>query len=133
MLCGAFLSTLLFLLPTGALSLSSTAPVSDAVVSARAELCTALRGARKLTLSPELCLPEPTNPTAILMRDIEVRKLSGVVRGAKGAAAAVSGSLDALASFVDEQATFRGLFPGPLPVVYRPGPDCDFEEVAAAG
>ena len=97
----------------------------------------------KLTLSPEIDVPEPTDPTAILLQASEVAKMSERVRvGAKANAAYLSGSVNALRSFATEQEGARGNFPGPVPLIYcgeGAGDEssmCDGErlgEVAAAG
>jgi hypothetical protein len=75
--------------------------------------------ANKLTLSPEIIIPEPTDPTALLLQSTEVTKLSHAIRiKAKANAAFVSGSINSLKIFCKEQETARGNFPGPLPVIY---------------
>ena len=73
----------------------------------------------KLTLSPEIVLPEPNDPTALLLQASEVTKLSTRIRtSAKANAAWVAGSLNTLKSFCAEQETARGNFPGPVPVIF---------------
>lgn len=75
--------------------------------------------ANKLTLSPEIIIPEPTDPTALLLQATEVTKLSNAIRTrAKGNAVFLAGSVNALKIFCQEQETARGNFPGPLPVIY---------------
>ena len=78
----------------------------------------------KLTLSPEIVLPEPTDPTAILLQSSEIIKLSESIRSAKSNAAFLSGTVGAVRNFCTEQEGSRGNFPGPVPVVYCP-PDVD--------
>jgi hypothetical protein len=75
--------------------------------------------AKKMTISPEIIIPEPSDPTALLLQSTEVTKLSDTLRSkAKGNAAFISGSINSVKSFCDEQESARGNFPGPLPVVY---------------
>lgn len=74
-----------------------------------------------MTLHPELVLPEPSDPTLLLLRASEVTKLSEVLRTkAKANALFVEGTIDALAPMGKEQDDARGNFPGPLPVIYSP-------------
>ena len=73
----------------------------------------------KLTHSPELIIPEPRDPTALLLLTNAVQILSGRIRGCKSNVAFVQGSvMPALQTFCREQATSLGGFPGPVPVVY---------------
>lgn len=75
--------------------------------------------AKKLTLSPEIIITEPTDPTALLLQSTEVTKLSNTVRvKAKANAAFIAGSINAVKTFCTEQETSRGNFPSPLPVIY---------------
>lgn len=75
----------------------------------------------KLTISPEIIIPEPNDPTAILLQNNAITTLSERVRTAKGNSAFISGSINAIKIFCNEQEEARGNFPGPLPVVYCGG------------
>ena len=69
-------------------------------------------------------LPEPSDPTALLLRASEVTKLSQTLRTkAKASAVFVEGTVDALSPMGKEQEDARGNFPGPLPIVYSLGDD----------
>lgn len=94
--------------------------VADRAQTARSRLSEAFRSpSKKLTLHPELILPEPSDPTALLLRSSEVMSLSEAVRKrAKANAAFVSGTVDALRPMGAEQEKSRGNFPGPVPLVY---------------
>lgn len=72
----------------------------------------------KLTISPEFVIPEPNDPTAILLQTNAVNTLSERIRNSKANAAWISGSISAVKTFCAEQANSRGNFPGPLPVIY---------------
>ena len=86
----------------------------------------------KLTLSPEIVIPEPTDPTALLLQATEVTKLSQKVRTvAKANAALVAGSVNALKTFCVEQEDARGNFPGPVPAIaLSDGTECSPEVLA---
>jgi len=88
--------------------------------TARSRLTEALRSpSKKLTLHPEVVLPEPSDPTALLLRASEVTKLSSTLRTrAKANAIFVEGTVDALTPMGKEQDDARGNFPGPLPIIY---------------
>lgn len=116
-------SSLLVRVAVVALSISATDGLS-ATVTERASLSASrLKEALyspsgKLTLSPELVIPEPSDPTALLLQASYVKKLSTDLREkAKANAAFVSGSLESVRSVAAEQEDARGGFPGPLPVV----------------
>lgn len=72
----------------------------------------------KLTLSPELIIPEPTDPTAILLQTSALQTLSATIRESKANAAFVRGSPSAVQTLLSEQEQARGHFPGPVPIVY---------------
>jgi len=93
---------------------------SSRAQTARSRLTEAFRSpSKKLTLHPELVLPEPSDPTALLLRASEVKKLSLAIRTkAKANAIFVEGTVDALIPMGKEQEDARGNFPGPLPIVY---------------
>eukprot|EP00581_Thalassiosira_minuscula_P012616 CAMPEP_0183732280 /NCGR_PEP_ID=MMETSP0737-20130205/38072_1 /TAXON_ID=385413 /ORGANISM="Thalassiosira miniscula, Strain CCMP1093" /LENGTH=376 /DNA_ID=CAMNT_0025965257 /DNA_START=93 /DNA_END=1223 /DNA_ORIENTATION=+ len=93
---------------------------SSRAQTARSRLTEAFRSpSKKLTLHPELVLPEPSDPTALLLRASEVTKLSETIRTrAKANAIFVEGTVDALAPMGKEQEDARGNFPGPLPIVF---------------
>jgi len=86
---------------------------------ARLRLADAFRSpSGKITLHPELILPEPSDPTALLLRSTEVTKLSTVLRTkAKANGLFVEGTIDALSPMGKEQESARGNFPGPLPII----------------
>jgi hypothetical protein len=92
----------------------------------------------KLTYSPEIVVPEPKDATAILLLSNSVQILSQRIRQAQANAAFLEGSVDALRTFCNEQATAAGNFPGPVPVIYcssekaRPS-NSGFKEVRDAG
>lgn len=98
----------------------SSVTESSRAQTARSRLAEAFRSpSKKLTLHPELVLPEPSDPTALLLRASEVTKLSQTMRTrAKANAVFVEGTVDALAPMGKEQENARGNFPGPLPIVY---------------
>mmetsp|Transcript_32005 Transcript_32005/g.35852 ORF Transcript_32005/g.35852 Transcript_32005/m.35852 type:complete len:386 (+) Transcript_32005:41-1198(+) len=99
-------------------SLSSSSEVAQLT---RARLTNALSSpSGKLTLSPEMFIPEPSNPTAILLQASAITQLSERIRGrAKANAAFLSAdSLPSLRTFCDEQEGAQGNFPGPVPVIY---------------
>jgi hypothetical protein len=114
------ITALLLLLSTSCNALSL---VSENAQLARGRLQEALSSvnAAKLTLSPELIIPEPTDPTVLLLQADAVSKLSSSLRtNAKANAAFVSGSVNAVKVFCMEQESARGNFPSPLPVIYCP-------------
>ncbi len=100
--------------------LSST--TSDAANRAKARLQESLSSpAKKMTISPEIIIPEPSDPTALLLQSTEVTKMSNTLRSkAKANAAFVSGSINSVKAFCAEQETARGNFPSPLPIIYCP-------------
>lgn len=108
--------------------------LSERAQTSRSRLFEALRSpSGKLTLSPEIVIPEPSDPTAILLLSTDVQTMSENIRvQAKANTAWISGSVTSLKTFCAEQEMSRGNFPGPVPVVY-----CDFvedlESVADAG
>jgi len=123
------LFTLLALLPT-AFALSNNAGRAD---TARSKLSAAWASpSGKLTHSPELVIPEPQDPTAILLLTDAVQTLGGRIRNCKTNVAFLQGSVNALRTFCNEQAASMGSFPGPVPVVYCSNVD-DLSEVAEAG
>jgi len=71
----------------------------------------------KMTVSPELVIPEPSDPTAILLLNDAVRTLSSRIRDSKANLAFVQGSPTAVTTFAQEQDESRGNFPGPVPVI----------------
>ena len=98
---------------------SATSSPSEAAQLARGRLREALSSiANKITISPEIIVPEPSDPTALLLQNTEVTKLSTTIRSAKGNAVFLSGSVNSLRSFCKEQESARGNFPGPLPIIY---------------
>jgi hypothetical protein len=108
---------LCLLILASSLSALSTIHVNHDV--SRNKLAAALASpSGKLTLSPELVIPEPRDATSILLLSNAVQTLSQGIRLGKANAAFVHGSIDALQTFTNEQATALGNFPGPVPVVY---------------
>ena len=86
----------------------------------RSRLSEAFRSpSKKLTFHPEVILPEPSDPTALLLRATEVKKLSQALRTkAKANAVFVEGTVDALTPMGKDQEDARGNFPGPVPIIY---------------
>lgn len=117
----------------------SAAAQSEAATMAKLILQQSLSSpSGKLTFSPEIVIPEPTDPTALLLQATEVTKLSQKVRTvAKANAALVAGSVNALKTFCVEQEGARGNFPGPVPAIaLSDGTECSPEvlkDIAAAG
>lgn len=110
--------SLLMLFPINTLSLSSP---SEAAQLTRARLQQALSSpSGKLTLSPEIFVPEPNNPTAILLQGPAITQLSTNIRDKARANAVFLGadSLGSYRTFCKEQDEARGNFPGPVPVIY---------------
>lgn len=90
----------------------------------------------KLTIAPEIVIPDPSDPTAILLQTNAISTLSERIRTAKGNSAWISGSANAVRTFCQEQENARGNFPGPLPVIYCPTTSADSvdpTELADAG
>lgn len=111
--------SLVVLGPRTVLSLSSSA--ASAAQVTRCRLVDAFSSpSGKLTLSPEIVIPEPSNPTAILLQATAVANLSNKIRTkAKANAAWISAtSVTTLRNFCNEQEDARGNFPGPVPVIY---------------
>ena len=122
------------------MSLSSP---SEAAQLTRARLQQAMSSpSGKLTLSPEIFIPEPSNPTAILLQGPAITQLSSNIRAKAKANVAflVASSLGSYRNFCKEQEEARGNFPGPVPVVYCADDEDsdanlldDITEVAEAG
>eukprot|EP00571_Detonula_confervacea_P016577 CAMPEP_0172310844 /NCGR_PEP_ID=MMETSP1058-20130122/12724_1 /TAXON_ID=83371 /ORGANISM="Detonula confervacea, Strain CCMP 353" /LENGTH=368 /DNA_ID=CAMNT_0013023801 /DNA_START=16 /DNA_END=1119 /DNA_ORIENTATION=- len=93
---------------------------SSRAQTARSRLAEAFRSpSKKLTLHPEIVLPEPSDLTLLLLRPSEVTKLSLAIRTrAKANAIFVEGTVDALIPMGKEQDAARGNFPGPNPIIY---------------
>jgi hypothetical protein len=107
----------------------SLSSVADRSQLARSRLQEALSSpSGKLTLSPEIIIPDPTEPTAILLQTSAIQALSETVRSCKANAAFIDGSTTAVNTFLMEQEKARGSFPGPVPVVYCSS-DCTDEEL----
>eukprot|EP00549_Striatella_unipunctata_P019522 CAMPEP_0118677082 /NCGR_PEP_ID=MMETSP0800-20121206/2419_1 /TAXON_ID=210618 ORGANISM="Striatella unipunctata, Strain CCMP2910" /NCGR_SAMPLE_ID=MMETSP0800 /ASSEMBLY_ACC=CAM_ASM_000638 /LENGTH=352 /DNA_ID=CAMNT_0006572695 /DNA_START=203 /DNA_END=1261 /DNA_ORIENTATION=+ len=81
-------------------------------------LSTLVSPAGKVTLNPEILIPEPNDPTAILLLSNAISQLSSTLRKGKANTAWISGSTSSLKTFCTEQQTALGNFPGPVPVVY---------------
>lgn len=102
------------------MSLSSPSS-SEAAQLTRARLQQAISSpSGKLTLSPEIFIPEPSSPTAILLQGPAVTQLSTNIRVKAKANTAflVAESLGSYRVFCKEQEEARGNFPGPVPVIY---------------
>jgi len=88
----------------------------------------------KMTICPEIVIPNPEDPTAILLQQSSLSKLSERLRvQAKASAAFVSGTIPSLRQFVTEQESARGNFPGPIPIVYCNINHASFTDIAEAG
>jgi hypothetical protein len=101
-------------------SLSSPAS-SEAAQLTRARIQQAMSSpSGKLTISPEIFVPEPSSPTAILLQGPAVTQLSTAIRvKAKANIAFVAAdSFGSYRTFCKEQEEARGNFPGPVPVIY---------------
>lgn len=85
----------------------------------------------KLTFAPEVVIPEPNDPTAILLMASNIQTLSEQIRTCKTNAAFVQSSLTALQTFAAEQEQARGSFPGPVSLIYCG--DAEVEAIAEAG
>lgn len=107
-------------------SLSSVAERSQLAKSRLNEALSSPSG--KLTLSPEIIIPDPTDPTAILLQASAVQALSETIRSSKANAAFLEGSTQAVRTFLSEQEQARGSFPGPVPVVYCGNEDEDYTD-----
>ena len=126
------LSLLLQLLqPVSSLSTAGSNEAAKLAKSRLREALTSISG--KLTLSPEVLIPEPSDPTAILLQSNAVKELSERLRGEKANVAFVSGSATAVQTFCNEQETARGNFPGPIPIVYCGKEGDNTERLAEAG
>ena len=97
---------------------SSSSSGSDASVTRSRVMESLASPSGKLTISPEIVIPDPSEPTAILLQADAIKTMSGRVRNSKANTAWISGSLTAIQSFCSEQESARGSFPGPLPVIY---------------
>lgn len=122
-------SCILLLLPA-AVAMS----VTERAQGAKSRLFEALRSpSGKLTLSPEVVVPEPTDATAILLMATGIGTMSEKLRvQAKANTVWISGAVTSLKTFCSEQEIARGNFPGPLPVVYCDSVE-DLASVAEAG
>jgi hypothetical protein len=100
--------------------------ISERTQGARSRLFEALRSpSGKLTLSPEILIPDPTS---ILLLATGITTMSKKLRvQAKANTVWVSGAVTSLKTFCSEQEVARGSFPGPLSVVY-----CDSVEDLAS-
>lgn len=110
---------------------SSLSAVSDVSKGRLRDALSSLSG--KLTLSPEIVIPEPTDPTAILLQSNAIKVLSERIRTqAKANSAWLAGSPTSVQTFCTEQEDSRGNFPGPVPVVYC-GSETNVEALAGTG
>jgi hypothetical protein len=126
------LSILLFILPGQVQTLTTSK--SD---QSRSKLIAALSSpSGKLTLSPEIIIPEPKDATSILLLSNAVQTVSERIRSCKSNVAFVHGSITALQTFTNEQASAVGNFPGPVPTIYCCNgnlAELNFSEIATAG
>lgn len=126
------LTNFLILLPTQINALSLATPSSSSASESYKLNQSILRQslssiAKKLTYSPEVIIPEPTDPTALLLQQDEVSRLSLNLREkAKANSVFVGGSLNSLRILCNEQESAKGNFPGPVPVIY-----CDASQSVA--
>eukprot|EP00978_Attheya_sp_CCMP212_P025009 scaffold79588_cov53-Attheya_sp.AAC.3 len=113
------------------MSSSSSTSTSEMAQLNRGRLLEALSSpSGKLTISPEIVIPEPTDPTAILLQASAIKTLSERIRvKAKANAALIVGSIESLRKFVEEQEVCRGNFPGPVPVIYYGSSSGNAEEL----
>jgi len=121
-------------LPNGSISLSSVAERSQLARSRLHEALSSPSG--KLTLSPEIVIPDPTDLTAILLQTDSIQRMSETIRNSKANAAYIDGSTTAVQTFLSEQEQARGNFPGPVPVVYCSSEGCtdeDLQQLSEAG
>jgi len=126
--------TVLSSLQFGTLALSSPAKTAEITKYRLREALSSISG--KPTLSPEIIIPQPTDPTALLLQATAINNLSTKLRTtAKANTALVSGKINALKIFCEEQEIARGNFPEPIPVIYcREGENQhEFDEIAEAG
>jgi hypothetical protein len=116
------------------LPVASALVISERAQMARGRLLEALSSpSGKLTLSPEIVVPEPSDPTAILLQSSLITTMSQKMRTqAKANAAFISGGIPAMKTFCYEQELARGNFPGPVPVIFCDKVE-DMAEVAEAG
>lgn len=106
----------LLVLPTNVVSLSAEVAQFN-----RAQIQQALSSpSGKLTFSPEILVPEPRDPTAILLQGPAITQLSTNIRNRAKANIAfiTSDALGSFRTFCKEQEEARGNFPGPVPVIY---------------
>eukprot|EP00547_Thalassionema_nitzschioides_P017878 CAMPEP_0194241278 /NCGR_PEP_ID=MMETSP0158-20130606/7191_1 /TAXON_ID=33649 /ORGANISM="Thalassionema nitzschioides, Strain L26-B" /LENGTH=322 /DNA_ID=CAMNT_0038976135 /DNA_START=93 /DNA_END=1061 /DNA_ORIENTATION=- len=88
----------------------------------------------KVTLSPEIDIIEPTDPTALLLQTSAVRKLSDQIRtAAKANAVWLSGTASEIRTFCEEQEEARGNFPAPLPIIYSGNDQDKWQKLAEYG
>lgn len=118
-----------------ALLVAPVASLSTNVNLNKSRLQEALSSASgKLTLSPEIIIPIPTDMTAILLQTNAIQTLSSRLRNrAKANAAFIDGTLSSVTTFCVEQESERGNFPGPIPVIYFGTQVDDLEALAEAG
>ena len=127
-----FRTVALFLVVTS--GVDSFSAVNEAAQLARSRLQESLKSpSGKLTVSPEILIPEPTDPTAILLQSTAVKKLSEMIRvSAKANSAWLGGAETSVQTFCVEQEEARGNFPGPVPVIYC-GQETPVEDLADTG
>lgn len=109
---------------------------NDAHLSRNKLVAALLSPSGKLTLSPEVIIPEPKDATSILLLTNAVQTLSERVRSCNSNVAFIRGSVAALQTFTNEQATSLGNFPGPIPTIYCSSDNLEpstLESIAAAG
>jgi hypothetical protein len=126
------LQSLLF---TVALLVTPASSLSVDVQMSKSRLQDALSSvAGKLTLSPEIIIPVPTDMTAILLQASAIQTLSSRLRTqAKANTAFIDGTVTSVETFCAEQESARGNFPGPIPVVYFGTQVEDMDTLAEAG
>lgn len=77
----------------------------------------------KVSISPEISIPESFDPTALLLQTTHINHLSESLRTRAKANAifwstTTTTSLDSLKQFEEEQQTSHGKIPSPLPIIY---------------
>ena len=117
-------------------ALSSSNPASDLHLKFNKLHAALASPSGKLTYSPEILIPEPRDATSILLLTNSVQTLSERIRSGKANVAFLRGSITALQTFTNEQASALGNFPGPVPAVYCYNgntPDVSFVDIASSG
>jgi hypothetical protein len=89
----------------------------------------------KLGFAPEIEIPEPQDPTAVLLQSNAIQTISRSMRQIAKANAVFlqSDDITDVATFCNEQSNSLGQFPGPVPVVYiLPNKDDDADPISCS-